>query len=212
MSRNQIGKIALIVLNCSKFSKKIARCFEDVLLSNYFKGLKSSLWSNNERNSLKLPYHHPKDCQIPNTVISYATTPPPPLVRTNFFAWSMALAISLCIHMGKSKSGLKHLRFLFPFLLQTNVAANAKSNFLWQRSSCKHIKPYSTRGGRGLYDPLDYFKITPKRLSLRQWNFANFSSYFIGAFWKKFRSMTLLLHMMTSSLKMAVQILRSNPC
>ena len=31
-------------------------------------------------------------------------------------------------------------------------------------------------------------------------------------FEKKFRSMTLLLHMMTSSRKMTVQILRSNPC
>ena len=40
--------------------------------------------------------------------------------------------------------------------------------------------------GGGLYDPpLEFFKITPKRLSLRRWNFVSFSSYFIDAFWKK---------------------------
>ena len=38
--------------------------------------------------------------------------------------------------------------------------------------------------GGGLYEPSPFFKITPKRLSLRCWNFVSFSSYFIDAFKK----------------------------
>ena len=33
--------------------------------------------------------------------------------------------------------------------------------------------------------PTGFFQITPKRLSLRRWNFLSFSFYFIDAFWKK---------------------------
>ena len=39
--------------------------------------------------------------------------------------------------------------------------------------------------GGSIWPPLEFFKITPKRLSLRRWNFVSFSSYFIDAFWKK---------------------------
>ena len=59
---------------------------------------------------------------------------------------------------------------------------------------------------------LNFFKITPIQLLLSVWNFVTFSIYPKDTFWKKIRSMTLLLHMMTSSRKMTVQILRSNPC
>ena len=37
----------------------------------------------------------------------------------------------------------------------------------------------------GLYDPLDFLKIIPKRLSLTHWNPVNFSTYLINAFLKK---------------------------
>ena len=48
-----------------------------------------------------------------------------------------------------------------------------------------HIIMYSTMGGGSIW-PNSIFKITPKRLSLRRWNFVSFSSYLMGAFWKIF--------------------------
>ena len=44
--------------------------------------------------------------------------------------------------------------------------------------------PYSTQGV-SIWHPLDFFKITLKRLSLRRRNFVTFSSYLIDAFLKK---------------------------
>ena len=38
--------------------------------------------------------------------------------------------------------------------------------------------------GEGIYDPLGVFKITPKRLSQRHWNFVSFSSYLTDTFKK----------------------------
>ena len=56
-----------------------------------------------------------------------------------------------------------------------------------------HSKTYSSvpnwRGdltlfhpGGSIWPPLDFFKITPKRLSLGPWNFMSFSSYLLDAF------------------------------
>ena len=49
---------------------------------------------------------------------------------------------------------------------------------------CEGINPIPPGGG-SIWPPLDFFKITPKRVSLRRWNFVSFSSYLIGAFKKK---------------------------
>ena len=51
---------------------------------------------------------------------------------------------------------------------------------------CLTLNPQGGLYDRGsIWPPLDFFKINPKRLSLRRWNFVSFSSYLIDAFKKK---------------------------
>ena len=60
---------------------------------------------------------------------------------------------------------------------------------------------------------VDFFKIIPERFfeDIETFAHVSFSSYHLDAPNKKFRPMTLLFHMMMSSLGMAVLILQSNP-
>ena len=96
------------------------------------------------------------------------------------------------------------LNFWFTeFCLKNNVSCLLKELirilcFVVQGSGSRYSFPSTLFHPGGLYDPtpFDVFKISLKRLSLRRWNFVSFSSYHLK---RKFRSMTLPLHMMTSN-------------
>ena len=115
--------------------------------------------------------------------------------RTNLYATFSFFTPSICALFIFLKPSLLDL-FIFPAFILSKFGV-----FHW---------PYLSR--QVYITPSRFYKLIPKRLMLIRWNCVSFISHPIDTLKGKFGSMTLLLHMMTSSRKMTVQILRSNPC
>ena len=101
-------------------------------------------------------------------------------LQTSFFR----AFLSLC-HLKVGKWGLisldnRHLLIL-PFRFKNNYKfLIPKISFWFRNFNFKGLLTLFHHGG--LSDPLDFFKIKPKRLLPRSWNFLSFSSYLIAAF------------------------------